>query len=635
MAENTHTFGTLYDAYKAGKLSRRDFINRATALGVGFPVVAFLLRTVDARAAAPDAKTIHIGSRLQDAPNEVPVVGAEGKTRGQDGELRLLQWQAPTMLSAHYSTGTKDFLAADLVTEPLMRYLPDGTLIPTLVKEVPSVENGLLAEDLTQVTFNLLEGVVWSDGEPFTAEDVVFTHNLILDSVNTDSISVNYEVWKPITSAEAVDELTVKMTFAEPNVNWYVPFTGGIYGPIYPKHYIEANGGVEVMLNNPIGTGPYKVDSFSPGDQVIYSANENFRFPDKPYFATVNLKGGGEAASAAQAVLQTGEWDHAWNLQVEPAILRNYEEGGQGRLKVIQGTNVERININFSDPNAEGPGGQRSYWGNPHPFLTDIEVRRAMNLAVNRDLIANEFYFGEQGEPATANILVGVPAFESPNTSYEFDLDQANQILDDAGWARSGDIREKDGVQLSISYATSINLVRQKTQAVVKQGLEEIGFQVSLQQVDSGVFFDGSAGNPQNINHMYVDVNMYTNGASSPTPVDYMIGWYAGEDNVNVAQQSNSWNGQNYQRYINPEYDALFEELRFVTDAERAAELLIQLNDILINDVVLIPEVNRAADKYAMHESLFHEDEDNVLLGPFELNYWNIENWNRSSPVDR
>ncbi|HEV2107409.1 MAG TPA: ABC transporter substrate-binding protein, partial [Thermomicrobiales bacterium] len=392
MAENTRTFGTLYDAYKAGNLSRRDFINRAMALGIGFPVVAFLLRTADARAAAPDAGTLHIGSRMQDAPNEVPVVGAEGKTRGVDGELRLLQWQAPTMLSAHYSTGTKDFLAADLVTEPMMRYLPDGTLLPTLIKEVPSVENGLLAEDLKSVTFNLLEGIVWSDGEPFTAEDVVFTRNLILESVNTDSISVNYEVWKPVSSAEAVDELTVKMTFDEPNVNWYVPFTGGIYGPIYPKHYIEANGGVEVMLNNPIGTGPYKVDSFSPGDQVIYSANENFRFPDKPYFATVNLKGGGEASSAAQAVLQTGEWDHAWNLQVEPDILLNYEEGGQGRLVVVQGTSVERININFSDPNAEGPGGQRSYWEIPHPFLSDIEVRRAMNLAVNRDLIANEFY---------------------------------------------------------------------------------------------------------------------------------------------------------------------------------------------------------------------------------------------------
>ena len=636
MAEGTRTFGALYDAYKAGTVNRRDFMARAAALGVGFPVVAFLLRTADARAAAPDATSLHIGSRLQDAPTEAPSLGTEGKSRGSDGELRLLQWQAPTQMAAHYATGTKDFLAADLVNEPLMRYLPDGTLLANLVKEVPSVENGLLAEDLRSVTFNLMEDVVWSDGEPFTAEDVVFTRDFIVASIDTETISVNYETWNAVTGVEATDELTVQVSFAEPNINWFLPFTGGIYGHIYPKHYVEANGGPEIMLSEPIGTGPYKVDSFAPGDQVIYSINENYRFPDKPYFATVNLKGGGDAASAAQAVLQTGDWDHAWNLQVEPAILNNFAEAGQGRLIVTQGTSIERININFSDPNTEGPNGQRSYVGNPHPFLSDLEVRRAMNVAIDRDLIANQFYFGEQGEPATANVLNGLPSFESPNTSYSFDLDQGNQILEDAGWTRNGSIREKDGVQLKISYATSINLVRQKTQAVVKQGLEEIGFQVSLQQVDSGVFFDGSAGNTQNIGHMYVDINMYTSNADSPAPIGFMANWYAGPNNSNVAQQENSWNGQNFPRYVNPDYDALYEALGTESDLEAAAELLIEMNDILINDVALIPEVNRGST-YAAHESLFHGEgvTDNAANSPFELNYWNVANWNRSSPIDR
>jgi len=634
MAESTRKFGSLFDAYEAGSISRREFTNRAMALGVGFPVVAFLLRTADARAAAPAGAKIHMGTRAQDAPNQAPAAGAEGKTRGQDGELRLLQWQATTQMSAHFATGTKDFLAADLVTEPLMRYLPDGTLIPNLVTEVPTVENGMLAEDLTSVTFSLLEGVVWSDGEPFTADDVVFTRDLVVGSIDTASISVNYEVWKPVASAEAVDDLTVKVTFTEPNLNWYVPFSGGINGAIYPRHYVEANG-IDVMLNAPIGTGPYVVESFSPNDQVIFQANPNFRDPNRPYFATVNLKGGGEAASAAQAVLQTGDWDHAWNLQVEPAILRDYEGGGQGILRVIQGTSLERINLNFSDPNLEGPNGQRSYVGNPHPYLSELPVRQAINLAVDRDLIANQFYFGDEGEPATANVVNGIPTVESPNTSYEFNTDRANEILDEAGWTRNGDIREKNGVQLRATYATSINLVRQKTQAVVKQGLEAIGFQVNLQQVDSGVYFDGSPGNTQNINHFYTDFEMYTNGPSTPTPVDYMIGWYAGENNSNVAQQENSWNGQNNQRYVNPEYDALFDRARAETDAEAVLQLIIEMNDMLINDVALIPQVNRAADKYAMHNSLVHGEEDNVALGPFEPNYWNIANWNRSSPVDR
>jgi peptide/nickel transport system substrate-binding protein len=123
---------------------------------------------------------------------------------------------------------------------------------------------------------------------------------------------------------------------------------------------------------------------------------------------------------------------------------------------------------------------------------------------------------------------------------------------------------------------------------------------------------------------------MYTNGPSSPVPVNYMIGWYAGPGDAmdNIAQKSNGWQGQNFQRWINEDYDALYEELLTVTDAEQAAELIIQMNDILIEEVVVIPQVNRAADKYVISNNLRNE---NVVLSPFEFDYWNIANWNRPS----
>ncbi|MDP9369282.1 MAG: ABC transporter substrate-binding protein, partial [Chloroflexota bacterium] len=366
------------------------------------------------------------------------------------------------------------------------------------------------------------------------------------------------------------------------------------------------------------------VESFSPNDQVIYQANPNYRDPNKPYFATVNLKGGGDAASAARAVLQTGEWDHAWNLQVEPAILADLEKGGKGKFYAIPGTDLERININHSDPNTEVER-QRSYYKQPHPFLSDKAVRQAMNLAADRDTITTQFY-GE-GELPTPDVLNGLPAFDSPNTSYEFDLDKAAQILEDAGWTMDGDVRTKDGVELRITYATSINSVRQKTQQVIKQAFEEIGIKVNLQQVDSGIFFDGSPGNEQNINHFYTDINMYTSGPSTPTPTDFMILWYAGPDASNIAQKANRWNGQNVFRYQNPEYDKLYEQVRVETDLEKTAQLLIQMNDLLINDVALIPLVNRAADKYANSNTLVN---DNLAISSFELNYWNIANWTRT-----
>jgi peptide/nickel transport system substrate-binding protein len=617
-------FWSLYEELKAGKVSRRDFITRATALGVGLPVAMFVLKAVPEAGAAPRPRNAGFAVAAQEGAAARPQVGMEGKTRGEGGELKLLQWQAVTQLSPHVSTGTKDYLGASVVLEPLMNYLPDGSIIPTLVTEVPSIENGQLAEDLKSVTFSLLPDVKWSDGEPLTAADVVFTWNWIMDPANT---SVSIGVWTPIENVEAVDDLTVRVTFANPAANWFEPFAGTQWGPIYPEHVLSQEGSHDQFVQNPVGTGPYKVESFSENDQVVYVINEHYREPNKPYFERINLKGGGDAASAARAVLETGDWDYAWNLQVEPAVLNQLQEsGGKGEIVFVAGTNFERININFSDPNTEVEG-QRSYVGQPHPFLSDPAVRQAMNLAADRETIATQFY--GDGEPPTANMLNGLDAlgYTSPNTSWEFNVDKAKQVLDEAGWVMDGDVRAKDGVELRITYATTINPVRQKTQAVVKDALEEIGFRVQLQQVDSGIFFDGSPGNEQNINHMYTDVNMYTNGPSSTSVVGFMIGWYAGPDNFNVAQESNGWNGQNYQRYVNPEYDALFEELQLETDLERAAELGIQMNDLLIADVALVPLVNRAADKYAISNTLV---KDNIALSPFEVNYWNIQNWVRT-----
>jgi peptide/nickel transport system substrate-binding protein len=191
-----------------------------------------------------------------------------------------------------------------------------------------------------------------------------------------------------------------------------------------------------------------------------------------------------------------------------------------------------------------------------------------------------------------------------------------------------GDVRAKDGVELNITFVTSISSVRQKEQAIIKQALEQIGFRVELRQVDAAVFFDSSAGNEQNINHFYNDLQMYANNATTPIPLAYMSGWYAGPEGENIAQASNDWSGQNFSRFQNADYDKLFEQARLETDLEKAAELFIQMNDIVINEVAVVPMVNRAADKYGISTTLRDE---NVALSDFEVNYWNIANWNRTS----
>jgi peptide/nickel transport system substrate-binding protein len=611
---------SLHQALRNGEISRREFMLRALALGVALPVVSFILRAEDVRARG--GRHIGWGVAAQDATG-APDAGMDGRTRGEGGELKIIQWQAPTMLSPHVSTGTKDYLAAQPIIEPLMHYLPDGTLIPCLITEVPSVDNKLLAEDLKSVTYKLADGITWADGEPLTADDVVYTWQWVVDPANA---SVSAGVYESIDKIEAVDPQTAKVTFKNPNANWFEPHAGQ-WGNVYPKHVLDVEdpkAAHDAFLLNPVGTGPYKIQSFSPNDQAVYVVNDNYREPDKPYFATINLKGGGDAASAARAVLQTGDYDYAWNLQVEPDVLAELEKGGMGTLKVVPGTYAERIEIQMADPNKEVDG-QRAEKSTVNPTMGDKAVRQALNLATQRDVISKQLYAGPPGEPPTANILVGIPSMASPNTSWEFNLDKAKQILDEAGWTMQGNVRSKDGVNLSITYVTSINTVRQKTQAIIKQALEQIGFQVELRQVDAGVFFDGSPGNEQNIGHFYNDIQMYTNNSTTPIPTAYMISWYGGDDNI--AQKSNSWNGQNYGRYNNDEYNKLFEQVRLETDLEKAAEMFIQLNDIVINDIGVVPLVNRSADKYAIANTLRDE---NVALGSFDLNYWNIANWNRT-----
>lgn len=625
MAKTAHTgpFSDLYAKLKAGQIDRRQFTAGALALGVGMPIVSFVLRAEEV--AARPGRHRGWGVAAQGEAAVAPAVGMDGRTRGEGGELRLIQWQAPTMLSPHVSTGTKDYLAASITLEPLLHYLPDGALIPNLAVEVPTVENGGLAEDLTSVTYKLVEGVTWSDGEPFTADDVVFTWQWV---TNPDNASVSAGVYGIITEITAVDPTTVEVRFAEPNANWFEPHAGTVWGYVYPKHVLDVEDGKaahDAFLQKPVATGPFVVDTFAPNDQVVYVANERYREPNKPFFARVNLKGGGDAASAARAVLQTGDYDYAWNLQVEPQILAELEQGGRGVLRVPRGTSVERIEIQMADPNEEVDG-ERAKLGTVNPTMGDPAVRQALNLAIPRDVISTQLYAGEELEPPTPNILSGIPAMFSENTSWEFNVERGQQLLEEAGWTGSP-VRAKDGVELKITYATSINSVRQKSQAIIKQSLEQMGFSVELRQVDSGIFFDGSPGNEQNINHFYNDLQMYTNNATTPIPVAYMIGWYAGPDNENVAQQSNSWNGQNYGRFVNAEYDALFEQVRLETDIEAAAELFIQMNDIIINEVGVVPIVNRAADKYAISTTLIDE---NVGVSDFEVNYWNIGNWNRS-----
>ncbi len=629
----------LHEALVSGRIDRRQFTARAAALGLGGSALAAILANsaAGAQGAAPAASPV----ATPDAASALrPDAGTEGQTRGAGGDLRILVPQAASALSVHNATGGKDISASSIISEPLLHYAPDTSLVANLVKTVPSQENGLLAADLATVTFNLLPGVLWSDGEPFTADDVVFTWEWNVDPANQSIDSVS---WELIAAIEAVDELTVEVTFADPTLGWFQPF-GSNLGAIYPRHFWEGKVTADAnaaFASAPIGTGAYVVETFSPNDQVIYAANPNYREANKPFFQRVILKGGGDPASAVRAVTVTGEWDLAFTLQIDPDALRA-ALGDKGAVYGPPGTGVEKIQFNFSDPNTEvttevpsatpeaGPIvlSERSHKDTPHPFLTDPAVRKAIAAAIDRQAIADRLFGGAPTDPPGRNMLTGLAQYESPNTSWEYDPDKARAILDEAGWMLNGTVREKDGVRLELRYVTTATQQRQKVQAVVKSNLEEIGFAVQLASIAGSIFFDGDSGNEQNFTHFYSDMQEYTDGATSAFPLNYMKYWYAGPDDVNMAQRVNEWTGTNKTRYRSEEYDAAYERIASVTNPDDATALFIQLNDMVIGEVVEIPLVQVVADRYVTANTI---RAGNIAVSAFGDVFWNIANWNRQA----
>jgi peptide/nickel transport system substrate-binding protein len=552
-----------------------------------------------------------------------------------DNTLRLLYWQAPTTLNPHLSSASQDWAASRITFEPLASYDKDGNLVPFLAAEIPSLDNGGLATDGKSVTWKLKPGVKWSDGEPFTADDVLFTYQFVSNPEVGAKSKATYET---VAKVEVIDDYTVKVIFKDVNPAWSLPFVGPT-GMILPRHVYEAANGPEAATVSatvlPVGTGPYQV--LPPGikpqevlflgsdlvdtNKIVYKPNPFFREEGKPYFSRVEFRGGGTVKEAARLALQTGEADFAWNLQVDSTILSQLEEAGRGQAIPILGSFVERIYFNFTDPSQTADSGERASLEFDHPFFNDIKIRQAFSYAIDREAIAA--LYGKAGNPSS-NILVSPANYNSPNTRYEFNLDKAAALLDEAGWRDTdGDrIRDKNRRVMRVLFQTSANSLRQQTQKIIQKSLQDLGVEVELKVIDSSTFFDSDPTNPNTAYHFYADLQMYNDGNPSPDPGSYMQ--YLTSDQI--PQKDNNWTGENVGRWRNPDYDALYQQSTTEIDPDQRAQLFIQMNDLVINNFAVIPLVHRARVN-GISTSLTGIDPT-----PWDAELWNIKDWRRVTP---
>ena len=542
----------------------------------------------------------------------------------QEETLTLRYWQAPSTANPYLTNAYKDLDAAALALEPLANLSEDGRLIPRLAAFIPTVENGGIPENLTAITWELKAGVLWSDGTPFTAHDVVFTwhYKCSLPDFDCDAES------EAIRTMEAVDDLTLRIDFKFPvgfPYDEFVGFDGGKY--ILQRSQFggclgEASRTVQECREAnlmPVGTGPYRIVGFqfdeAAGTSVVdYERNENFRTAGQPFFSEVTIQGGGTAEDAAQAVL-TGEADYAWRVQVLPETLQELQESEHVSVAFAFFSLVERLVINLTNPDSE-LGARRSEWSpedpNPHPFLSDPAVREALSLAIDRHRIVDEFY-GSTGQPV-CNILTRPAAYASPNNDdcLVQDLDLARMVLEDAGWRLAGDgVREKNGVRLSVLYQTSTNVARQGTQELIQEWWEGIGVETELRHIDASVFFS-SDDNPDSAFRFFADVQMF---ADISTPDHFVT--------EQIPRAENGWDANNIPRWSNSEYDALFEESLLTPLGPRRQEQVIRMNDLLVQNYVLIPLVDRAS------VVPFRSDLKGIRSNALDSEMWNIHEWYR------
>jgi peptide/nickel transport system substrate-binding protein len=533
----------------------------------------------------------------------------------------LLSWQAPTILNPYLSGGQADVVAARCCLEPLLTVDNAGQLEAVLAAEVPSRANGGLPDART-VVYHLKPGLTWADGRPFTSADVVFTYELI---ANPETAAATTAPYLAVQAVDAVDPLTVRITLKEPTGGWHVPFVGAS-GLILPRHAFEGYAGAAARTApfnlKPFGTGPYRVENFAPGDRITFAANPAYRAADRVGFGRIELKGGGDAVTAARAVLQTGEYDYAWNLQVEGPVLQQIAASGQGELVTAPGAGLEVVMLNQADPNVEVDG-ERSAPSTRHPFLADPIVRRAMALAIDRPALAHALYGGVAGE-ASANVLTTPTDLAWPGARIEVDVEQANRILDDAGYLRdAAGVRRVPGGggPLKIVFATTVSSLRQKEQAIIKDGWSKIGVETELKAVDSGAYFSTAANNPDAVIRFVADVEMFTIPFTSPFPAALMKRFYGRDRGRDWAQKSNEWAPANIVKWDDAEYDSVYEHVLTETDPDQARALWRRLDELVVTSDVAIPLVDRhfVAAKVA------------ALRGPapraFDVETWNVADW--------
>lgn len=550
------------------------------------PVVRALVdrrRVLAGSAAAVMSSMLHLGTRSEVLAQDA--TATEGEP-AQGGKIVMGLIQEPGQLNDFFNGQSGSFVSV-MTVDPLFVANTAGEYRPVLAAEVPSLENGGISDDNLTITYRLKEGLTWSDGEPFTADDIVFTWEVYANPESTPSVGAEYSLIESVTK---VDDLAVEVRMSEIN-----PMYLDLWQQVLPKHKFDSTAVTQEheQARIPLGTGPFVITEWKTGDQITLERNPHYWDEGKPYLDGMTIKITPQK-DAAIASFINGDLDYLYFVVTGdlPVLTAAHDKGDGVDVWVDEGgTSVEYLWLNNK---ARGDS------STPHPVLGDKAVREAMDYGIDRQMIIDEI-LGGFGTLESSFIFSGWARVETPPTPY--DPEKSRQILDEAGWVQGGDgIREKEGVRASLKFqCISGDQTRELYQQLIQQNMKDIGIELEIENVPSNTIFGSYQEGGILVRGEY-DILMSRAGYEIDpfNWVEYFTTSQTSEDNPVR---------DTYTFYSNPELDELASEALTTLDQDTRREIYEQIEAILHEDRPAIP-LYRSAKAEAWRDHLQGVDPD-------------------------
>ncbi len=526
---------------------------------------------------------------LQVAAASVPFFGAAAQRAPKKGGQAVVGLsQEPTVfdpLRPHIEVDEGVYMA---LFNPLWAVDPKGNLLPQLAAEVPTPTNGGISEDGLTWTIKLRPGITWHDGAPFTAEDVKFTLDLIMNPNFPAYSRTGHEFVKDIKIL-APDRITWRME--KP----FAPYTSILaWTYIVPAHIRskEANPAVSTFANNPVGTGPFKWVERVPGDHITLAANDKY-FGEGPYLERVIYKYIPDL-TVLFTQFRTGDIDY---IGLQGISADHYAEA-----KTIPDRNIVVASKAFIE---------NFYFNLGLPQFQEKAVREALYTSLDKTSIIKELYYGLP-QVSESYLPTACWAHNADLPKQSYNPEKAKALLDQAGWKPGADgIRAKNGVKLAFTNSTTAgNHLREQVQQLLQQNWQDIGVSMTIKNLPPAV--------------MWADYWIMSHFETAIVGIDFMVGpdpdasdYFSSKS---IAAKTGS--GQNTMQYANPKVDALLQKGATTLDREGRIAAYHELQAVLRDDLPFLPIYQSTQIEGTKSKLIGYEPNINV-----RLNTWNINTW--------